>query len=462
MKKILIRNGDIVSGEGVRRADILVGGGKIAQIADHIEETPDVEEVYDATDLFVFPGFIDGHTHLDMQAGVNHTADDFASGSIAAVSGGTTTVVDFATQEKGETLNEALMNWEKLAKGRSSCDYAFHMAITDWNEKVEHEIPQMRKKGVTSFKLYMAYDNLRVDDGIVYEVLRAVEKQGGVVGMHCENGDLIKIFTRELLAEGKTGPSSHPLSRPPIVEAEAIQRFLYLAELADAPVNIVHLSTKRGLDVILEARRRGQKVYIETCPQYLILTDEMYNLPGFHSAKYVLSPPLRSPENREALWQACRDNEIDTIGSDHCSFRYRDQKSVGRDDFSMIPNGAPGVDVRPALIYTYGVQKGRISIEQMCRLLAENPARLYGMYPHKGTISVGSDADIVIWEKSWNFELTDWNQKTAADYSPFSGMRVGGRAAWVFLRGELVAVNGEVVNPNKGEYVFRKPSEFWR
>lgn len=458
--QILIKNGDVVSSSGVRRADVLIEDGKIAKVEENLS-APGAQE-YDAAGRYVFPGFIDGHTHLDMSTATTHTADDFASGSKAAIAGGTTTVLDFATQERGETLVQAFDNWTALAKGKSSCDYGFHMAITDWNPTTESELPIMTRKGVTSYKLYMAYNNLRVPDGVIYKVLEAVKKQGGIVGMHCENGDLVNVITKELMAEGKTSPASHPLSRPDIVEAEAITRYLYIAELVDWPVNIVHLSTQRGLQAILAARSRGQKVYIETCPQYLLLTEQEYNLPGFESAKYVLSPPLRSEMDKEALWHAVEDGAVDTIGSDHCSFRYADQKTLGKDDFSQIPNGAPGVDVRPELMYTYGVAKGRITVERFIQLVSENPARLFGMYPVKGAVQPGSDADIVIWEKEWAGVRTNENQHTAADYTPYNGFEISGRPAYVFLRGELVVVNGEVVKEKSGEYVSRKPCEFWR
>lgn len=457
--KLLIKNGDVVSARGVEKLDVLIDGERIARVAANIEEAD--AHVHDAAGQLIFPGFIDTHTHLDMNTATTHTADDFASGSAAAACGGTTTVLDFATQEHGETLTQALENWHKLAEGKSSCDYGFHMAITEWNTQVKAELAEMKKRGVTSYKLYMAYDNLRVTDDIILEVLEAVKAVEGIVGMHCENGDLVKELTRQLLAEGHTDPSAHPLSRPDIVEAEAIGRYLSIAALAKAPVNIVHLSTKRGLDVIEQARGRGQAVYVETCPQYLTLTDENYLRPDFESAKYVLSPPLRKDIDRAALWAAVEHGEVDTIGSDHCSFLFR-QKELGKNDFSQIPNGAPGVDMRPVLIYTYGVTTKRIDCAQMCALLSENPARLFGMYPQKGAVAEGSDADIVIWDPQWQGTITDENQHTAADYTPYNSMPVQGRPSRVYLRGTQIVQDGELIKENTGIYVHRGSCEFWR
>lgn len=457
--KLLIKNGQVVSAEGTEKKDVLIDGEKIVRVAPDIEDAQ--AQVHNASGQLIFPGFIDTHTHLDMNTATAHTADDFHSGSAAAACGGTTTVLDFATQEHGETLMQALSNWHKLADGKSCCDYGFHMAITEWNPKVRSELPEMKKEGVTSYKLYMAYDNLRVTDDVILEVLEAVREVDGIVGMHCENGDLVKEFTRQLLAKGHTDPSAHPLSRPDLVEAEAIGRYLSIAALAKAPVNIVHLSTRRGLEVIEQARGRGQAVYIETCPQYLLLTDENYLKPDFESAKYVMSPPLRKDIDRAALWAAVEHGEVDTIGSDHCSFFFR-QKEMGKNDFSQIPNGAPGVDMRPVLIYTYGVTTNRIDAAQMCALLSENPARLFGMYPQKGVIREGSDADIVIWDPDWQGTLTDADQHTAADYTPYNGMPVQGRPSRVYLRGTQIVQDGELIKENTGMYVRRGGCEFWR
>lgn len=457
--KTLIQNGEVVSGGGVCRADVLIEDGVIRAVGEGAQE-PDAQ-VVDAEGMLVFPGFIDTHTHLDMDTQTAHTADNFASGTAAAVSGGTTTVLDFATQNKGETLRGALSNWHTLADGKSACDYGFHMAITDWNRSIKQELPDMPKAGVTSYKLYMAYDNLRVSDAAIYEVLRAVKEQGGVVGVHCENGDLVNELIKEQLAQGNTGTAAHPLSRPDTVEEEAVNRYLAIAKVADCPVNIVHLSTQKGLEAVRRARADGQKVYVETCPQYLLLEDSVYEKPDFEGAKYVMSPPLRKKEDNAALWQAVRGGEVDTIGTDHCPFLWKD-KQLGKDDFSKIPNGAPGVDQRAQLMYTYGVCEERITVADLCRLLAENPAKLFGMYPKKGAIAVGSDADIVLWDKAYRGAITNENQQSACDFTPYDGFAVKGRAAYVFLRGRLVAREGTVLIKDAGRYVPRGACGFWR
>lgn len=457
--KTLIKNGELVSGGGVCRADVLIADGVIAAVGEALDAGG--AEIVDADGAYVFPGFIDTHTHLDMDTGAAHTADDFASGTRAAIAGGTTTVLDFATQNKGETLREALLNWHALAEGKSACDYGFHMAITDWNADVAAELPSMTKEGVTSYKLYLAYDNLRVSDAAVFEVLKAVNRQGGIVGAHCENGDLVNELVGEQLALGHTGTNAHPLSRPDTVEEEAVNRYLAIAALADCPVNIVHLSTKKGLEAVRRARAAGQKVYVETCPQYLLLEDSVYDKPDFEGAKYVMSPPLRKRGDNAALWEAVETGEADTIGTDHCPFMWKD-KLLGRNDFSKIPNGAPGVELRAQLMYTYGVCEGKITVANLCRVLAENPARLFGMYPKKGAIRVGSDADIVVWDKAFRGVITNETQHSACDVTPYDGFAITGRPKYVFLRGRLVAQDGEALAENVGKYVPRNACGFWR
>ena len=409
----------------------------------------------EAAGCLVFPGFIDGHTHLDMDSGTTVTADDFASGSRAAACGGTTTLVDFATQERGGTLTDALDAWHRKAEGKCACNYAFHMAVTDWNEQTRAELPRMFERGVTSFKAYYAYDNLRLDDAQMYDLLSALRPFGGVLGVHCENGTLVNRLQREQLEKGVTGPAGHPASRPPVVEAEAIRRLCAVAKLADSPVYIVHLSSAEGLEEVRRARAAGQKVWAETCPQYLLLDESRYHLEGFEGAKYVMSPPLRSPADREALRAAVLGGEIDTISTDHCSYRFSDQKALGRDDFTRIPNGAPGIEHRPALIYTSFVASGLMTEAQMCRLLSENPAKLFGMWPRKGRLAQGADADITVWDPQARWVIRAEAQHQNVDYTPYEGFEAAGRARAVYVGGQLAAKDGEPSGASAGRYVKR-------
>lgn len=449
----IIKNGTLVSPEKTLRADIAIEHNKIIEIASNIIPSEE-DEIFDASGCYVFPGFIDGHTHFDMDTGTAYTADDFVSGTKAAVVGGTTTIVDFATQEKGQTLKEAYDIWMKKAKDKSSCNYRFHMAITDWNESVKEEMDKMPGLGVTSFKMYMAYDNLLSNDAEILACLKKIKEIDGVLGVHCENGTLIKELTKEKIAAGETSPSAHPASRPAYVEAEAINRLAYISSLADHPVNIVHLSSLAGLNEIRNARKRNQEITVETCPQYLLLDDHYYDLDNFEGAKYVISPPLRKTEDNKALIQAIVDKEIDTIATDHCSFNFKKDKELGKEDFRKIPNGAPGVEHRPQLIYTYLVEKGFIDVSRMCELMATNPAKRYGMYPEKGILEVGSDADIVIFSPDYEGVITWSNQIQNVDYTPYEGFKVKGQAKTVFVNGECVVDQGTIVKENQGTYVF--------
>lgn len=453
MKKTIIKGGILFSSKDTVNADILIEDGKIAKIGQRLEAQD--ANIIDAAGKYIFPGFIDPHTHLDMDTGTAHTADDFVSATKGAVSGGTTTIIDFATQNRGHTLTEALESWHALADDRSSCHYGFHMAITDWNEKTRKELKTMQDSGVTSFKLYMAYDNLRSNDHDIYEILKATKEFGGLVSMHCENGDLVNALIAEQKHVGHMSPAAHPLSRPDYVEAEAINRFLAIAEAADSPVYVVHLSTKRGLEECLKGRQRGQKVFIETCPQYLLLDDSCYELEGFESAKYVFAPPARKPADEKALWQAVSSGIVDTIGSDHCSFNMEGGKDLGKDDFSKIPNGMPGVETRPVLMYTFGVCENRMTLNQMAAQLSEIPAKIFGMYPQKGLLMPGSDADIVVWDPEYEGVVTQQNQYQNVDYTPYEGVKIKGRADIVLLNGEMVVEKGQVVAEKKGRYISR-------
>lgn len=451
----LIKNGTLISSEKTWRADLALEDGKIAAIAPTIAPARD-DRVMDASGCLVFPGFIDAHTHLDMSNGVTTTADDFPSGTLAAVCGGTTTLVDFATQDKGMTLCEALTLWRQKADGRSSCNYAFHMAVTDWNETARQELRDMIAAGVTSIKVYLAYDALRVNDGQLLDILRECRALGLQIGCHCENGDVVSYLQKLELARGSTGPAAHPVSRPAEAEAEAISRYCYIAGLAGCPVIVVHLSSAAGLAEVRKARERGQTVWVETCPQYLLLDEQRYRLPGFESAKFVISPPLRSASDVAALRQAVLDGEVDTVATDHCSYRFAGQKELGRSDFTKIPNGAPGLEHRPALFFSSFVSPGLLSPEKMCALLAENPARLYGMFPRKGVLTVGADADITVWDPAHTWTISAEGQHHNVDYTPYEGMKVTGRAKAVFVNGILAAQDGEPVQTGAGRYVHRR------
>ena len=446
----IIENGTLVTPDGLVSASLAMDGGKIVKIGEILPG--DGDEVIDAKDCLVYPGFIDGHTHLDLPVAGTVTADDFASGTAGAVAGGTTTIVDFATQYKGDTLLGALAAWKKKAEGVSRCNYAFHMAVCDWNEEAKRQIPAMKEEGVTSFKVYMAYDTALTDAQIL-EVLREVKKIGGIVGCHCENGSLVVKMQQDQLAEGRTEPSAHPLSRPSEVEAEAVNRFCYLGKLADAPVHIVHLSTKAGLEEIRAARARGQEVLVESCPQYMLFDDSKYSLPGFEGAKYVCSPPLRKQEDIEALKKAVIAGEIDSIATDHCSFRYDTQKCAGLGDFTKIPNGAPGIEHRPVIfMHIFG---GRLTPADYCRYLSAGPAKVFGMYPQKGALAEGSDADVVVWDPAVRWTITAAGQHQNVDYTPFEGMEVLGRPRYTFVGGELAAKDGEPTEAVYGRYVAR-------
>jgi dihydropyrimidinase len=458
--KTLIKNGTIITGESSFPGDVLIENGRIVAIQQGLA-APDAN-IYDAAGCRLFPGFIDAHTHLDMDAGTTVTADNFQTGTAAAIAGGTTTIIDFATQDKGGTLTAALETWMEKAKGLSACDYGFHLAITDWTPAVAREIPELAAAGVTSFKVYLAYDHLRVGDGEIYDILRQVNQVQGILGAHCENGDIINRLTDSLLRQGKKSPCFHPQSRPDLAEAEAISRLTYIGQMAEAPVHIVHLSSQAGLAAALHARQRGGEIYIESCPQYFILDDSSYSLPDFAGGKFVCSPPLRAKPSQAALWEALGQGSIDSISTDHCSFNWKGQKELGRHDFSKIPNGLPGIEHRPALMYSYGVATGRISENQLVASLSENTARLFGLYPRKGKIALGSDGDIVVWDPNTQGTITATYQLQNVDYTPYEGYMIQGSAKAVFLRGSLASENGKVLITDKGKYLPRHGCDYFR
>ena len=450
-----IRGGTLVLPDGLKKADLWICDDKIAQIGGTVNGEYTAVE---ASGRLVFPGFIDAHTHLEMPVSGTVTADDFPFGTAAALAGGTTVILDFATQERGGTLAEALEIWHRRADGRCACDYGFHMAVTDWNESTCEQLRKMPEAGVTSFKAYMAYDALRISDEALREFFAATADIGPV-GVHCELGDKVAEGVRAQLDAGCIGPEGHPKSRPNAVESAAVARCLQLAREGGGNAWIVHLSTREGLAEIEKARAAGQKILVETCPQYLTLTDEVYIKHDFEGAKYVCSPPIRSTEDKEKLISAVSAEEVDIISTDHCSFHFEGQKELGRGDFSKIPNGLPGIEHRPAVIWSALVSKGKLDPVQFARLLAENPARAFGL-AHKGSLEVGKDADIVIWDPDYRGELRASEQVQNVDYSPWEGFALTGRAEKVYLRGVLSAECGRVLVPDGGKYLLRCPSVF--
>ena len=452
---LILKGGKIVSDKITYFSDIKKKKKKIVEIGENLESKDC--EIVDVSGSYIIPGGIDTHTHFDLDTGTTITADDFISGTKAAIAGGTTTILDFATQSKGKSLKAGLEEWHHKARNKAYCDYGFHMAITDWSDSVCDEMDEMIKQGVSSFKLYMAYKGtLQVDDSIIYKALEKSKNIGAIIGFHCENGDLVCELVDKNLKENHISPQYHATSRPPMLEAEATSRLMKIAELTKSKVCVVHLSCKESLDEVLKAKERGVDVVVETCPQYLLLNEDKYKLGGFEGAKYVMSPPLRNVKNNDILWKALAQNQIDTIGTDHCSFNYKKQKELGIDDFSKIPNGAPGVEHRVGLLYTYGVSTNKISINRMVELLSTNPAKIYGLYPQKGTIEVGSDADLVVLNPNKTKVIKAENQVQNVDYTPYENYRLNCEIERVYLRGKEVSRNGKIIdNFPTGKYLKR-------
>ncbi|MBQ1312819.1 MAG: dihydropyrimidinase [Blautia sp.] len=457
MKKYLLKNGTVVSASGCSRMDILIEGEKILETGTELSCEDAI--VMDVSGKLLFPGFIDGHTHFDLEVAGTVTADDFETGTRAALLGGTTMVIDYASQDKGgHSLMEGLEKWHRKADGKCSCDYSFHMSVVEWNEEVEKEIPLMLQEGITSFKLYMTYPAMMVNDADLYRIIKCLKKYDCFAGIHCENAGVIDALIQEAKAAGRLGPENHPLVRPDTLEAEAVHRVLVIAGQAGAPVMIVHLTNRKALLEVERARQNGQTVYAETCPQYLLLEDSVYSKPDFGGAVYVCAPPIRKKEDQEALWDALKTGEIQTVATDQCSFTLA-QKALGKEDFTRIPGGLPGVQTRGALLYTYGVRTGRITVEKMCELLCENPARLYGLWPRKGVIAKGSDADIVVFDPEKESVISARTQACNTDNNPFEGFSLHGDVEKVFLRGNLAAENGQILMGKLGKYIYRDKNQ---
>ena len=445
--KTRICGGTIVTEQETFRGDLLIEDGRILKICGQdsgADPEPDGAEVIDASGKLVLPGAVDIHTHMDLDVGIARAIDDFYSGTVAAACGGTTTIVDhMAFGPKGCSPWYQVQEYHRLADGNAVVDYGFHGVLQHVNGEVLDEMAQIAEtEGITSFKVYMTYD-FRLDDLDLMKVLERAGNEHILIASHCENHGIVTCFRERFVKEGKTQTRWHPVSRPPEAEAEAVSRLLYLAQAAgEAPVYIVHLSTRKGLEEFRKAKKAGQAhIGAETCPQYLLLDEKLYDDPQ-EGLKAVMAPPLRRQEDRDALWQALAGNELDTVATDHCPFTFAKQKQQGAQDFTKCPSGAPGVEERLILLYSEGVRKGRITLPQLVQYACTNPARVAGLYPRKGTIEAGADADLVILDPEKEWILTTQKMHSAVDYSCYEGMKISGVVERVILRGKTVALNG--------------------
>jgi dihydropyrimidinase len=456
MSDLVLAGGTVVTAEGSFRADVAVSGEQIEAIG--IDLPRDGAEVVDVSGARIMPGFIDGHTHMDMPFGGTMTADDWDTGTAAALAGGTTTIVDFSLQDIEGTLGEAVETWHGKAAGKTHIDYGLHVAITNLTEDVKREIPSLPELGVSTIKIFMAYKGtpLYTPDEHLFEAMQIARDAGVLVLVHAENGDVIAKLQEQALAAGNIAPKYHGETRPEEVEAEATGRAIRLAEIAGSPLLVVHVSCAKALEEVRRAHARGQTVYAETCPQYLVFDKSHLALDGFEGAKYVCSPPLRDASNQAALWHGLQTQDLQIFGSDHCSFNYAGQKELGRENFVLIPNGAPGAEERAAVLWTHGVRGGHVSENLMVAVLATNQARVHGMEGRKGVLAPGADADIVVWDPDLTITATQSNRHGNVDYTPYEGMTFTGGPASVYVRGRLAYCDGDVVaEPGSGRFVHR-------
>src|SRR6266566_5188105 len=452
----IITNGRVVTATDTFVSDVAINRGKIAAIGDNLPRE-NAAQVIDAAGKYVLPGGIDVHTHLDMPFGGTTSSDDFETGTRAAAIGGTTTIVDFAIQAKGTKMRDALDTWWKKAEGKACVDYGLHMIVTDLGQCGLEDMDELVNEGVASFKLFMAYPNvLMVDDATIFKTLSQTAKNGALICMHAENGSVIDVIVARALAEGKTAPVYHALTRPPRAEAEAVHRAIAMAEIAGAPVYIVHLSSEDALNQVREARDRGVPAFAETCPQYLLLSIEELERPNFEGAKYVFTPPLRPKHHLPKLWEGLKHDHLQVVSTDHCPFCFEDQKILGKDDFTKIPNGGPGIENRLQLLYHHGVNAGKLSLNRLVEITSTAPARIFGMYPKKGEIAAGSDADLVIWDASALYTISAQTHHMRVDYSMFEGFEVKGNVRTVMSRGEVIVDGGQWLGKaGRGQYLKR-------
>ncbi len=450
----IIQSGTIITSKKTFQSDIRIEKGTITKIAGKITPKPE-DKILDAAGKFIFPGAIDPHVHMHLPVFAGYSVDDFYTGSKAAIHGGTTTLIDFVTPQKGEPLPAALEKRKKEAEN-CLCDYSFHVSPIEWRKSLPDEITETIQQGCTSFKVYMAYkQSIGLEDEDLYQVMQSVAKQGALLTVHAEMGDDIENLRNEFATVGKTAPKYHPLSRPAETEAQAVKKVLQYVEETACPVYIVHVSTAKSLEYIAAAQQKGLKVFAETCPHYLLLDDSRYEGDFEQSAPFVLSPPLRKKEDKENLWLALQKGIIQSTGTDHCPFTM-EMKRKGIDDFRYIPNGAGGVEHRLALLYTYGVLQNKISINQFVDIVATQPAKIFGLYPQKGEIAEGSDADIVIWNPEKEQIISAKNHHQNCDNNIFEGFKTRGMPEHVIINGEIILLSGDLINERTGKFIKRR------
>ncbi len=438
--RTLIRNGTVVTAAEATQADVLIDGERVAAIGLGLEATSD--RTIDAAGKYVLPGGVDAHTHFDLPFGGSFCSDDFATGTRAAAFGGTTTCIDFAVQDYGEPLRPGLDRWFQKAE-KAQTDYGLHMIVREVNDQILKEMGQLVDEGITSFKLFMAYPGVfMIDDGSIFRAMQFAAESGALILMHAENGSPINVLVDQLLAQGKTEPKYHGISRPASMEGEAVPRVFKLAESARAPAYIVHLSSRDALDAVKDARDRGLPAFAETCPQYLYLSDDDMARPGFEGAKFVCSPPLRPRDHQEDLWKGLASGDLQVVSTDHAPFKYKGQKDLGVGNFAKIPNGLPSVEDRFTLLFQ-GVHEGRLSLTRFVDLVATAPAKMFGLYPRKGTIAPGFDADIVVFDPVRERTISAETHHMNVDYSCYEGLTVRGLPEIVIQRGEVLVENGE-------------------
>jgi dihydropyrimidinase len=468
---MLIKGGRVITASDSFDADVRVTGETITEIGRDLSPASG-EKVVDADGRWVIPGGIDPHVHMELPFMGAVSKDDFDSGTAAGIAGGTTCLIDFCIPAKGESCFSALEKWDAKAAPKARCDYSYHMAITDWNDQVASEIPRVvSERGINSFKIFLAYIGvLGVDDKEAFKIVRSVKKAGGIVTVHAVNGQILVAMAEDMIKNGQTDPIYHALSQPPAAEGEAAGRIIRMTEIEGGAIYIVHTTVIDALNEIAAGRARGKAtVYGETCTQYFFLTQDLYELPNWEGAKYVLSPPIRPREHTEAMWKALNNHTIETVGTDHCSFDFNGQKNLtgktadgkpfdAKKDFRFIPNGFNGLEERMAMMYTYGVKEGRISPERWVETCCTNAAKIFGLAPRKGSIAVGADADIVLWDPDASGVISAKTHKSRSDYNVYEGYKIGGRASSVYVRGNLAYENGEVVaKAGSGKFLKRGP-----